>query len=125
MTDDTHATDFEALHEVCLHRVNLLLLGAAPRLDALLARIRNLAETPIPLCSLPGPLTLPAARTVVVRDIAALTRDQQWTLLDWMNARRHRVQIISATTERLFAQVTAGLFSEPLYYRLNMVLVHV
>ncbi|HEY7169557.1 MAG TPA: sigma 54-interacting transcriptional regulator [Vicinamibacterales bacterium] len=125
MADDTHTTDFEALHEVCLHRVNLLLLGAAPKLDALLAKIRNLAETPVPLCALPGPLALPNAHTVVVRDVAALTSDQQRTLLDWMNARRSRVQIISATTEGLFAKVTAGLFNEQLYYRLNTVMLHV
>jgi hypothetical protein len=125
MADESDTTDFEALHEVCLHRVNLLLLGASPRLDALLTRITTLAETPIPLCTLPGPLALPDAHTVVVRDVAALTADQQRTLLDWMNARRSRVQIISATTEGLFARVTAGLFNEQLYYRLNTVTVQV
>ena len=120
MADDrnthAHPTDFEALHEVCLHRMNLLLLGAAPALDALVTRIRTLADRPMPLCVLPGPLALPKARAVVVRDVAALTSDQQRTLLDWMDS-RSRVQIISATTERLFARVTAGLFSERLYYR--------
>src|SRR5436190_1564393 len=114
--DEHPATDFEALHEVRLHRVNLLLLGAAPRLDALLAKIRNLAETPIPLCALPGPLALPEASTVVMRDVAALTRHQQQILLDWMNERRRRVQIISATTEPLFPRVEAGAFSDQLYY---------
>jgi hypothetical protein len=125
MADVTPTTDFEVLHEVCLHRVNLLLLGTAPRLDALLTKITNLADTPIPLCALPGPLALPDARAVVVRDVAALTSDQQRTLLDWMDARRSRVQIISATTEGLFAKVTAGSFNEQLYYRLNTVMVQV
>jgi hypothetical protein len=125
MADHAHPTDLETLDEVYLHRVNLLLLGAAPRLDALLTKISNLAETPIPLCALPGPLALPDARTVVVRDVAALTSDQQRTLLNWMNARHSRVQIISATTEGLFPKVTAGLFDEQLYYRLNTVLVQI
>jgi sigma-54-interacting transcriptional regulator len=125
MDDATHATDFESLHEVCLHRVNLLLIGTAPRVDAVLARFKNLSDPPIGLCTLPGPLALPETGLVLMRDVAALTRDQQPALLDWMNAHRKRVQVISASTERLFARVTAGLFSDRLYYRLNTVLVYV
>lgn len=123
MADD-NLTDFEPLHEVCLHHVNALLIGAAPRLDALLAKIRRLADMPIPLCVLPGPLALPESGTVLVRDVAALTRQQQQALLDWMNGRRSRVQVISASSEGLFERVTAGLFSDRLYYRLNLVLLH-
>src|SRR5438093_69233 len=125
MADQTHAIDFEPLHEVCLRRMNLLLIGAAPKVDALIARIKRLVETPISVCALPGTLTLPEVGSVLLRDISALTRTQQQALLRWMNQRRTRVQIISATSQRLFTQVKVGLFSDQLYYRLNMVLVYV
>jgi hypothetical protein len=125
MAETHHGTDFESLYEVCLHRVNLLLIGAAPRLDALLEQIRSLAETPIGVCALPGALTLPDAGSVLLRDVAALSRDQQELLVRWTSRRRTGVQIISATSQLLFNRVKAGLFSELLYYRLNTVLVHV
>src|SRR5919197_981361 len=116
---DATLWDFESLHEVCLRRMNLLLIGAAPGIDALVTRIRSLAENPIAVCALPGALTLPNAGSLLLRDVAALTRNQQQTLLRWMNERRRRVQIISASSQRLFSQVAAGLFSDQLYYRLN------
>jgi DNA-binding NtrC family response regulator len=105
--------------------VNLLLIGAAPRLDALLERIRRLAESPIGVCALPGRLALPDAGRVLLRDVAALSRDQQETLLRWTNEGRTGVQIISASSQRLFNRVKAGLFSDQLYYRLNTVVVYV
>jgi sigma-54-interacting transcriptional regulator len=118
-------TDFGALHQVCLHRVNALLIGAAPKLDALLTKIRSFAVPPTAVCTLPGPLALPDTGSVLLRDVAALTGHQQQALLEWMNERRPRVQVISVSTERLFAKVKAGLFNDRLYYRLNLLLVSV
>ena len=125
MAEITHGTDFELLHEVSRYRVNLLLIGAAPRLDALLERIKRLAESPIGVCAMPGRLTLPDAGSVLLRDVAALSRHQQEMLMRWMNERRTRVQIISASSQRLFNRVKARLFNDQLYYRLNTVLIYV
>jgi hypothetical protein len=124
VAETTDETDFGSLYEVCLRRMNLLLIGAGPKLDALLDRIKKLAGSPIAVCSLPGRLTLPAAGSVLLRDVAELSRDQQETLLRWMNERRLTVHVISASSQRLFNRVKAGLFSDQLYYRLNTVLVY-
>ena len=124
MDDRAHLADFEAFHEVLLHQVNLLLIGPTPNVDALLTRISGLAEAPIPVCALPGPLALPDAGSVLMRDVAAMTHEQQRAFLDWMNAQRRRVHVISATSEPLFTRVRAGLFSPRLYYRLNVVMVY-
>src|SRR3954454_20751622 len=117
MAETINGADFEALYDLCLHRMNLLLIGAAAKLDAVIERIRSLAESPIGVCALPGRLALPDARSVLLRDVAALSRDQQEMLLRWTSRRRTGVQIISASSQLLFNRVKAGLFSELLYYR--------
>jgi len=125
MAETTDGTAFESLYEVCVNRMNLLLIGAAPKLDALLERLKRLAESPIGVCPLPGRLTFPEAGSVLLRDVADLSRDQQQTLLRWTNDHPVGLHIISASSHRLFTRVKAGLFSDLLYYRLNTVLVYV
>src|SRR3954452_7467438 len=101
---------------------NLLLIGGERRLDRALAQLRDWWSGPVHATELPGPLVLPTALVgaVLLRDIAALTRDQQERLFRWLDVANGRVQVISATSTDLFAAVLAGAFSDRLYYRLNV-----
>lgn len=71
------------------------------------------------------PLPTAAARTLILHDAATLTMAEQTQLLDWLNAASPRPQVVSTSAQPLFAQVERGLFAEPLYYRLNVILIGV
>jgi hypothetical protein len=96
--------------------------GSDISLDVVLLKFRESWARPLHVCGLPGPLVLPASATtaLLLRDVAALTRRQQQTLLDWIDAAVAKAQIISATSQDLFAAVVSRSFSERLYYRLNV-----
>jgi len=109
------------------HPCNVLLEGADTATDAALRSWqRNLAE-PIH-CHWPqAPLELPGSetRTLILRDAAALSGDDQQRLLEWSGDTGSGTQIISMTTHALFSLVAAGLFDAALYYRLNVILLRV
>jgi transcriptional regulator of acetoin/glycerol metabolism len=67
---------------------------------------------------------LPEAGTVVLRDLADLDRGEQHALLHWLDVQGGRVQVISVAPTPLFPLVAGGDFSEALFYRLNMVVIH-
>src|SRR5262245_58827700 len=104
---------------------NVLLLcpagGGAPAAE----RLAAIASAKVHSCTLPGHLALPASSdgTLVLHDVAALTRNQQTAFLDWLNIRRGRVQVISISEAPLDALVRAGGFDAGLYYRLNTIRV--
>jgi DNA-binding NtrC family response regulator len=49
----------------------------------------------------------------------------QLQLLEWLEKRVGRTQIVSTTSESLLPQVESGAFNDILYYRLNTVHVDV
>jgi transcriptional regulator of acetoin/glycerol metabolism len=62
--------------------------------------------------------------TLVVRNLAGLAGDQQRQLLDWMDGRRRKVQVISTSSRHeVWPLVERGAFLAPLYYRLGAVCV--
>jgi DNA-binding NtrC family response regulator len=79
--------------------------------------------TPVSQGSAETGLSLPQrpAGTVVVEELAALDLDQQRRLLRWLNEADERVQIVSMTSQPLYAFVEQGTFLAELYYRLNTV----
>jgi len=63
--------------------------------------------------------------TVVLQDVDCLEISAQHELLAWLDARSGRVRVISTTRLDLFDLVAAGEFLDPLYYRLNTIVVDV
>ena len=104
---------------------NLLVRGEK---SAALATVVALsADFPAPLTTwLAGTdVDLPALvrGTLVIHDIDCLDLAAQRTLLAWLEARMSRVRVITTVTRDLFAMVTAGVFLDQLYYRLNTIVV--
>jgi len=61
--------------------------------------------------------------TVVLQDVDCLDLSTQHELLVWLDARGGRVRVISTSRLDLFDLVAAGEFLDPLYYRLNTIVV--
>jgi DNA-binding NtrC family response regulator len=61
----------------------------------------------------------------VLQDVAALDRKAQAELLRWIDGVHDRKQLVATTLRPLFAPVRRGLFDEALYYRLNVMRLHV
>ena len=62
---------------------------------------------------------------MILREISTLTPSEQSQLLDRLNAAPGHTQLVSTSSEPLFAHVEAGRFAEALYYKLNVVLMRV
>ncbi len=63
-------------------------------------------------------------RTLILEDITALTSAEQTRLRGWLDD-LESLQIVSTTDRPVFPLVGQGLFDEALYYRLNVMLLHV
>jgi hypothetical protein len=72
-------------------------------------------------CLVLPPETAPG--TVVLHDVGALARDDQYRLLAWLEKAAGRAHVISTTAEMLLPRVQSGTFLDTLYYRLNTVCV--
>jgi len=121
---DPYATELGVLHT---RQPNVLLQGPTIALDAATRLLwPSLGNPSIIDCSR-APLELPEAGTgaLVLRDVAALSAGDQARLLAWLQGAGPRAQVISTTEQPLFALVTQGLFDATLYYRLNVLLLHV
>jgi hypothetical protein len=106
---------------------NLLLEGPAEVTDALLFLLRPHLREPILWKRSGAPLDLPADQgdTLVLRDVAALSADEQQRLLRWLEEKEPPRQVVSTTTIPVFPLVAHGLFDSVLYYRLNVMLLQV
>ena len=71
------------------------------------------------------PIASPRVRTAIVRDVDALTPEQQRRLLDWLGSTQNRPQVVSTTSAPLLPLVETGEFNDTLYYRLNTMYVDV
>jgi hypothetical protein len=67
------------------------------------------------------PVPHPGEGTLILLGVDSLDGGQQAQLLQWLDERRGRVQIVSISAEPLFPLVEAGTFDASLYYRLNIV----
>jgi sigma-54-interacting transcriptional regulator len=109
------------------HRCNALLEGTITATDAALRLWRRHIRQPIVRHEPPAPLDLPSSETgaLILTNVATLSQDEQQRLLAWMDNTGSRTHIISTSARPLFALVAAGLFDAALYYRLNVVLLHI
>jgi hypothetical protein len=63
--------------------------------------------------------------TIVLEEVDRLDLTAQRQLLNWLDNRGGKVRVISTARQDLFDLVTAGEFLDPLYYRLNTIVVDV
>ena len=119
---DAAAADWQIL---CTARLTVLVMGPADALEQLLAElVPRLGQ---PVCEwTPDASRQPPAevKTLVIRGVDALSREQQRNLLAWLDRSCDlRPQVVSTTTVPLFPRIAAGLFLEELYYRLNILVL--
>jgi Sigma-54 interaction domain len=105
---------------------NLLLEGPEEVTDAVLLLLRPHLQAPILWKRRRAPLDLPAGKggTLILQDVATLGTDEQRRVLKWLDETRQPT-IVSTTTIPLFPLVAGGFFDSALYYRLNVMLLHV
>jgi hypothetical protein len=58
-------------------------------------------------------------RTLILRDVGAMPREDQRRLSDWLEVAASGTQVVSTTRQSLFPLLGAGTFMETLYYRIN------
>jgi sigma54-dependent transcription regulator len=104
-------------------RPNMLVTGPGAAVDALIRAVTPNLRAPVQ--SFAGgtlPPRLPADGTLILRDVDTLADDQQQRLVRWLDEpQTGRTQVIAFTATSLYLLVAAGIFSDRLYYRLNVV----
>jgi hypothetical protein len=121
---DSYETEWRIVGE---HSCNVLLEGTVTATNAVMRLLQPQLGEPIRWHRPHEPLDLSKGqtRTLILRDAAALSEDDQRRLLAWSRDTGSGIRIISMTTRPLFALVAAGVFDAALYYRLNVVLLRV
>jgi len=104
-------------------RPNLLIVCASQEIQTVVTRVLGACRRPVHACPLPGELSLSddMVGTLLVWDIAQLTRGQQIQLHDWITDRPRDAQVISISSAPLLPLVEDGEFLEGLFYRINVV----
>jgi Sigma-54 interaction domain len=123
------AHDVEATQDlaiVCASGAHALLVGPDYAIDMALATLQRGLRQPVVSWTpteIPEPPALTAG-TLVVRNLAGLAGEQQRQLLEWVDNRQRKVQVISTSGQReVWPLVERGAFLTPLYYRLGVVCV--
>ena len=123
------AHDTEAVQDlaiVCAAGAHALLVGADCAIDVALAALQGGLRQPVVSwtpAETPEPPAMTAG-TLVVRNLAGLAGEQQRHLLDWVDSRQRKVQVISTSGQHeVWPLVERGAFLTPLYYRLGVVRV--
>jgi hypothetical protein len=121
---DVHQTELGILRAP---PANVLIEGPSAVINDVLLVLRTHLREPLVSHLAQAPLRLPdeAARPMILRDVAALTADDQARLLAWLQGKGFRAHVVSTTERPLFALVEEGLFDEALYYRLNVLLLRI
>jgi Sigma-54 interaction domain len=106
---------------------NVLIEGPSAATDDVLLAMQQHLREPLVSDLLHAPLHLPDGATtpVILKNVAALTANDQARLLAWLQREGFGAQVVSTTERPLFGLVTQGLFDAALYYRLNVLLLHV
>jgi sigma-54-interacting transcriptional regulator len=104
---------------------NVLLEGPDAAVDAAIAALMPYLEEPVRTIPRAAPLELAAERreTLILRDVGALSQEDQNRLIQWLDDSSHRIQIVSTSSVPLFSVLARGLFDVRLYYRLNVMLL--
>jgi hypothetical protein len=116
------------LRQIGMPRANLLLVGLRGPVQNVVDLLLRDRQDPVASWNPGEPLILPRvqrARTMILRDVGALSNTDQQRLLQWMDETPGWTQVISTSSERLLPRVVAGTFLIGLYYRLNILYVEV
>jgi hypothetical protein len=120
-----HAIPGKDLRRLVNSGANLLVRGEKSAATATVVALS--ADFPPPLITWIGgtDVGLPVLErgTLIIHDVDCLDLAAQRTLLAWLEDRTRRVRVITTVTRDLFAMVTAGVFVDQLYYRLNTIVV--
>jgi transcriptional regulator of acetoin/glycerol metabolism len=104
--------------------VNVLLTGGHGAAREVLSRLLRDVGGPI-LAWYPGERLIlprhPRVGTMILHEVGMMSEEDQLRLLEWLETRPRRVQIVSTTASPLLPQVNAGTFNDVLYFRLNTV----
>jgi len=109
------------------YRPNVVIQSRPAHHGLVIAALENVCLRPLHCRQLPAPLDLPceAPSTVLIRDAAQLTPEQQAELHDWIARCRPAGQVVALTAARLYDLVEAGRFDRALFYRLNIATMNV
>jgi hypothetical protein len=115
-------TEAALLKRVPAH--NLLLIGASSATRALIDDLMSSLVAPV-VCWDAGTADLPtdSIGTLIIHEVASLTPTHQDLLLEWLNNQSQRRSVIVTSIAPFYRNVETGLFSDSLYYRLNIVTV--
>ena len=103
----------------------LMLEGPEASTEAVLRFLEPCFREPVMWKRRGAPLEVPAGEigVLILQDVDGLTAEEQSNLVRWIDANPH-TKIVSTTAHRLFPLVTRGHFDITLYYRMNVVLLH-
>jgi hypothetical protein len=120
--DVTSVGDFRRLITV---GSNMLIRGEKSAATATVVALSADLSMPLVTWSAGSAVSFPVLRqgTVVLQDVDRLDLCAQRELLSWLDERGGRVRVISTARGDLFDLVTSGEFLDPLYYRLNTIVV--
>jgi len=105
-----------------LRSANLLLIGPDAATREFLVPLLASLPSPVVYCNGAQPeFPNGPVGSLIVRDVGRLTRTHQQQLLDWLSDRRRSARVIATSATQVFPDVTSGVFSDGLYYRLNTV----
>ena len=106
---------------------NMLLEGPEASTDSILRLLVPRLCEPVVWKLRCEPFALPTGEigTLILEDASSLDRDAQTQLLRWLDDVSPRPRIVCTTARPLFGLVVSGLFDVDLYYRLNVMLLHV
>jgi hypothetical protein len=108
-------------------RPNLLLEGAESATLAALLALKPHVRRPVLWRQNGAPLELPTGDVgaLILPNVGALDASEQAALLAWIGGPGLRAQVVSTSPYPLFPLVMRRQFDEVLYYRLNVVLLHI
>ena len=128
-TPATALTSFAEYDDPLLLRmppVNVLVTGGHGATREVLAGLLRDVGGPI-LAWYPGERLVlprhPRVGTMILHEVGMMSEEDQLRLVDWLETRSRRVQIVSTTSAPLESQVESGAFNDTLYFRLNTVRV--
>jgi len=103
---------------------NVLIGGGPGPTEAALQALRSVFRPTIVSWTAGAALQLPpdhGARTLILRDVDALSSEQQQQVLGWLQQDRGAVQVVATSARPVWPLVESGHFDASLYYALNVV----
>jgi len=117
-------TDFDDAPLMRMPPVNVLVTGGhGPTREVLSGLLREVGG-PI-LAWYPGERLVlprhPRVGTMILHEVGLMSDEDQRRLVEWLETRPRRIQIVSTTSAPLQSKVESGTFNDTLYFRLNTV----